>query len=191
LSDLDYVVDEFGSIPGALAGVFLVHHVHPKAPPGKLLIQLVDPVRAVRIDLFRAFGVSMSRANNISYDPSSRLKRVLSIEDLAARHTEYVYSHLREGRPVEGKHAKSFLRLASFDGFGNVELQAAWRDHRQSLTESFFEARERAKDLLRLHVQSIFQQEYSAEVIPCERCQDYGPFQRDQPDLIVKSLGYW
>jgi hypothetical protein len=190
LNDLDYVVDEFGSIPNALAGGFLVHHVHPKAPPGKLLVQLVDPDRGLRIDLFRAFGASLSRANTL-HDPLSKLKRVLSIEDLAARYTSHVYGQLREGRPVEGKHAESFLRLASFETFGNVELETAWHDHRQSLTESFFEARERAKDLLRHHPELLFHQKYSDKVLPCDRCQDYGAFQRDEPALIVNSLGYW
>jgi hypothetical protein len=42
LNDLDYVVDGFSSVPDALADVFLVHHVHPQAPRGKLLLQLVD-----------------------------------------------------------------------------------------------------------------------------------------------------
>ena len=190
LNDLDYVVDEFGSIPGTLGDGFLIHHVHPGAPPGKLLLQLVDPDRALRIDLFRAFGATMSRAYTL-HDPLSKLKRVLSMEDLAARYTSHVYGHLREGRPVEGKHADSFLRLANFDTFRKAELETAWHDHRQSLTESFFEARERATDLVRLHPELLFHQKYSNDVIPCDRCQDYGPFQRDQPGLIVNSLGYW
>ena len=92
---------------------------------------------------------------------------------------------------MEGKHAESFLRLASFDTLRNVELEAAWHDHRESLTESFYEARERAKDLLRLHPELLSQEMYSANVLPCDRCEDWGPFQRDEPALIVKALGYW
>ncbi len=190
LNDLDYVVDEFVSIPSALASGFLVHHVHPKAPQGKLLLQLVDPDRALRIDLFRAFGATMSRANTLQ-QPWSKLKRVFSMEDLAARYTSHVYGHLREGRPVERKHAESFLRLVSFATFENVELQTAWQDHRQGVTESFFEARKRAKNLLRLHTELLFHQNYSDNVLPCDRCQDFGPFKRGEPALIVNSLGYW
>jgi hypothetical protein len=190
LNDLDYVVDEFVSIPSALASGFLVHHVHPKAPQGKLLLQLVDPDRALRIDLFRALGATMSRANTLD-EPWSKLKRVLSMEDLAARYTSHVYGHLREGRPVERKHAESFLRLVTFAKFENVELQTAWQDHCQGLTESFFEARERAKDLLRLHPELLFHHKYSGNVLPCDRCQDSGPLQRGEPALIVNSLGYW
>jgi len=190
LNDLDYIVDEFASIPSALAGGFLVHHVHPEALPGKLLLQLVDPVRVLRIDLFRAFGASMSRANTFC-DPLSKLKRVLSIEDLAARYTSHTYGHLREGRAVERKHAESFLRLASLDKFGNVELETAWHDHRQCLAESFVEARKRTKDLLRLNPELLFHEKYSDTVLPCDQCHDYGPFQRDEPALIVNSLGYW
>jgi hypothetical protein len=190
LNDLDYIVDQFVSIPSALASGFLVHHVHPKAPQGKLLLQLVDPDRALRIDLFRAFGATMSRANTLQ-EPWSKLKRVLSMEDLAARYTLHVYGHLRDGRPVERKYAESFLRLVSFAAFENIELQTAWQDHRQGLTESFFDARERTKDLLRVGPELLFHQKYSNNVLPCDRCQDYGPFQRGEPALIVNSLGYW
>ena len=34
-----------------------------ESPPGKLLVQLVDPARVLRIDLFRAFGASISLEN--------------------------------------------------------------------------------------------------------------------------------
>jgi len=52
LNDLDFIVGSFASIPGSLADGFLVHHIHPHAPEGSLLIQLIDREQALRIDLF-------------------------------------------------------------------------------------------------------------------------------------------
>jgi hypothetical protein len=83
------------------------------------------------------------------------------------------------------------MRLTSCDIPGNVALQTAWHDHRQDLTESFFEAREAAKAFLRVHPELLFSRKYSAVVVPCARCEDYGPFRRAEPAAILRSLGYW
>jgi hypothetical protein len=120
LNDLDYVVEDFASIPATLAKDFLVHHVHADAPPGKLLLQLVDEPRGLRIDIFRASNDCLARARIVPDLPH----RALSLEDLGER------------RPVEAKN-------------------------------------------------------YSATIIPCDRCQDFGPFQRAAPAQIVNALGYW
>ena len=50
LNDIDFVVENFASIPGSLAASFLQHHVHPDAINGRTLLQLVDEPRAIRID---------------------------------------------------------------------------------------------------------------------------------------------
>jgi hypothetical protein len=62
LNDIDFVVEDFASIPGSLAAAFLQHHVHPDAINGRTLLQLVDQPRAIRIDLFHALGSTLSRA---------------------------------------------------------------------------------------------------------------------------------
>jgi hypothetical protein len=59
---VDLVVDSF-TIPASLADRFLLHHIHPHAPEGKTLLQLVDRERALRVDLFRAFGTTLTRAH--------------------------------------------------------------------------------------------------------------------------------
>lgn len=71
LNDIDLVVEDFASIPEALAGAFLQHHVHPDANDGRTLLQLVDQPRAIRIDLFRALGGSLSRASRLAHDIST------------------------------------------------------------------------------------------------------------------------
>ena len=63
LNDLDFVVEGFASIPSTLADRFLVHHIHADAPPGKIPLQLIDRDRALRIDLFRTLGATLSRAD--------------------------------------------------------------------------------------------------------------------------------
>ena len=62
LNDIDFVVEDFASIPESLAGAFLQHHVHPDANDGRMLLQLVDQPRAIRVDLSCAIGGSLSRA---------------------------------------------------------------------------------------------------------------------------------
>jgi len=156
----------------------------------KILLQLIDRDRALRIDLFRAFGATMSREHTLP-GPLAPLARVVSIEDLAARYTSHVYGHLLENYPVEAKQAQAFRRLACFDTFGSIEMNAAWHDHRQGRKESFFQARGAVERLLRLRPELLFRQKYSRVLFPCDRCLDYGPFRRADPARIVDSLGYW
>jgi hypothetical protein len=63
LNDLGLVVDSFNAIPASLADRFLIHHIHPHAPEGKTLLQFVDKESALRVDFFRAFGTTLTRAN--------------------------------------------------------------------------------------------------------------------------------
>jgi hypothetical protein len=49
LNDLDFVIEGFRSIPATLADCFLMHHIHPHAHEGKLLLQLVDKRSGLRV----------------------------------------------------------------------------------------------------------------------------------------------
>jgi hypothetical protein len=183
LNDLDFVVESFASIPGSLAGGFLVHHIHPHAPEGKTLLQLIDPERALRIDLFRQFGATLTRTKRLCG------LLVISLEDLVARSTSLVVGHLRMGRTIDQKHARAFQRLS---GAGDpARIEAAWRDHRQSGPESFQQAARLAHELLELHPELAIREQYSTEIRACPQCQDAGPFKRAHPNSIVKTLGYW
>jgi hypothetical protein len=183
LNDLDFVVESFVSIPSSLAEGFLVHHVHPHAPEGKTLLQLIDPEQALRIDLFRQFGATLTRAE--------RLKglTVISLEDLIARTTSLVLGHLRRGASIDPKHAHLFRRLA---GLGDpAKMDAAWRDHGQPEAATFQQAAQLAQELLARHPEFVICDQYSAEVTVCPRCQDEGLFRRARPEVIVNLLGYW
>src|SRR5207244_3791341 len=51
LNDIDFIARSFECIPQTLADDFLFRHIHPLDPPGKTMMQLIDPERALRIDV--------------------------------------------------------------------------------------------------------------------------------------------
>ena len=110
LNDLDFVVGCFASIPSSLADGFVLHHIHPLAPEGKLLLQLIDREQALRIDLFRQFGATLTRAEWLKGSPGPLT--LISLEDLVARTTAMVVGRLRRGKTVDQKHTRAFKRLA-------------------------------------------------------------------------------
>src|SRR5262245_59124345 len=62
LGDLDFVALGLECAPESLAEDFLFRHVHPGSLPGKILLQLVDPESALRVDLFRACDTTLERS---------------------------------------------------------------------------------------------------------------------------------
>ena len=186
LNDIDFVVEDFASIPGSLAASFLQHHVHPDATDGRTLLQLVDQPRAIRIDLFRELGTTLSRAARLD-DETGEL-RVVSVEDLVARTTALVCGHLRRGKSVDVKHATAFTRLF---GLGRPEqLAEAWSDHRQQVPGTLDAASREAAVLLESHPELVVVEKYSSDAPPCECCREHGPFRPAPPDGIVEILGY-
>jgi hypothetical protein len=186
LNDIDFVVEGFASIPGSLAGSFLQHHVHPNAIDGRTLLQLIDQPRAIRVDLFRALGRTLSRAATL--DNETGELDVLSVEDLVTRTTALVCGSLRRGKSIDAKHATAFTRLL---GLGRPEqLAAAWNDHRQQVPGTLGEASREASRLLEAHAELVVIEKYSREATPCERCREHGPFRPAPSDRIVEILGY-
>jgi hypothetical protein len=187
LNDVDIVVEDFGAIPAALADRFLLHHIHPHAPEGKTLLQLIDRERALRIDLFRAFGATLARASAL--DEQAGALPVLAVEDLVARTTADVCGRLRADREIDGKHVRAFTRLAGLGGA--TQLAEAWQDHRQAVPGSLEDATAQAHRLLARRPDLVVTEQYSAIVTACDRCQDFGPFRLAPPEAIVDVLGYW
>jgi hypothetical protein len=187
LNDIDFVVHGFGAIPDSMAAAFLLHHVHPDAMAGKTLLQLIDESTAVRVDFFRTFGNTLTRAVALDHEPGGL--RVVSVEDLAARTTALVCGSLQRLQTIDPKHAWAFTRLL---GLGRQpELAAAWKDHRQAVPGTFEDATREAVRLLNAHPELIVVDAYSAVVMPCRRCRQQGPFRPGPPDRIVETLGYW
>ena len=78
------------------------------------------------------------------------------------------------------------------DGLGDGQaLDAAWEDHRQSVTGSFADAHQRTHDLLRARTDLLVAEVYSTVIEPCERCRVVGPLRPGPPNKIVEVLGYW
>jgi hypothetical protein len=187
LNDIDLVVAGFAAIPESVTTSFLLHHVHPDATEGKTLLQLIDEATALRVDLFRTFGHTLTRASALD-DETSGL-HVVSVEDLVARTTALVCGSLRRRKTVDGKHVAAFTRLL---GVGRREqLAAAWRDHRQAVPGTLDEATSETMRLLDAHPELVVVERYSAAVMPCERCRERGPFRPGPPGAIVRTLGYW
>jgi len=186
LNDIDLVVESFASIPESLAGSFLPHHVHPDAVDGRLLLQLIDEARAIRIDLFRAHGSTLSRARPLNGETA--LLAVLSVEDLVARTTALVCGRLGRGETLDVKHARAFSRLR---GLGRpVELASAWNDHRQQVAGTLDDAVREAARLIETHRELLVIEEYSTDAPPCQRCRHHGSFRPAPLRRIVEILGY-
>jgi len=187
LNDLDFVVESFASIPGTLATSFLIRHIHPKAPEGKTLMQLVDSDEALRIDIFRAYGATMKRCSPLRLADAAI--QMVSAEDLAARAASLLMD-LECGSTVASKHALDFQRLVNAIDLDRVKI--AWRDYRKpSHPATFKEASLRVRNLVRSRAELLMVPEYlhDADAV-CPRCEEIEPFCLAPARTIMSILGY-
>ena len=73
------------------------------------MFQAVDPDTSVRVDVFRAYGRELERAQSVEF-PEPVLE-IVAFEDLVARHPHLCCGLLR-GQPLPPKFARDFLRMA-------------------------------------------------------------------------------
>ncbi|MGA3046869.1 MAG: hypothetical protein ABSD67_09625 [Terracidiphilus sp.] len=186
-NDIDFLTDTFEAIPKGLAGTMIFRHVHPHAPPGKTLLQAVDPETAVRVDVFRACGNSIARAISIAVDDSDL--RMISVEDLTARIARLCMDLAHE-TPMPAKHARDFLRLlplVEIDVMGPV-----WFEHRKpNHPLSFSETAILLTSLidLRKDLQTIPEYSHDADE-RCSRCEATAAFPLADARCILPLLGY-
>jgi hypothetical protein len=187
LNDVDVVIESFASIPEALVKEFLIRHIHPKVPEGKMLIQLVDPNESLRIDIFRGYGATMARSQPLCFGTSSI--QVVSLEDLAARAASLLMD-LELGASVARKYAQDFQILMQVINFDRIET--AWRDYRKATNPSTFkEALPLIHDLLDSRSELLVTPEYSHDVdAVCPVCEETGSFRPVSPIAIMSILGY-
>jgi hypothetical protein len=187
LNDLDFVTSSFECIPASLAEDFLFRHIHPLDPPGKTMMQFVDPNGRLRIDVFRAYGATMNRT--LPLELPFGTMQLISLEDLLAR-TVRLLLDLAAGIALPAKHARDFWRLAKVVEPGKVE--AAWQDHRKPQQPANFEQAASLAGNLILERQDLLiapgHSKDAAEV--CPRCAPTAAFPLADPNLVLSLLGY-
>ena len=187
LHDLDFVAASFDSIPETIGSEMLLRHVHPDDPPGKTMLQGVDPETGVRIDVFRAYGGEMERTSPITI--ATLALRTVSLQDLVARHARLNWG-LVEGRPVAPKYARDFLRL--MDLVTTDEVERIWQEHRKSQSpESFAETALQLRRMIASRSELLIPPTYSTNIYEvCPRCQDREAFPLCDRHQILSILGY-
>ena len=187
LNDLDFIAGSFDCIPDTLAEDFLFRHIHPLDPPGKTMLQCVDPQTAVRMDVFRANGATMSRTTRV--DLAGDTIQLISLEDLVAR-TARLALDLAEGVCVPAKHVRDFLRLAEL--LDPTEVETAWQDHRRPHHPvSFAEALRQLQDLIPASQNLMITPDYSLDATEvCDRCAPTAAFHLADPRVVISLLGY-
>ena len=185
LNDLDIVVGAWSDLQDSLAAGYLMNHIHPSAPEGKLLLQLVSPEHLLRIDVFRQYGLTLARATPV---PLFGDTWFVSIEDLRARVTTHVCRSLGRGIAIDRKYVESFGSLCTA---GEPQrLIEAWGDHRESVDGTILEATLTAQKLIRANPHLIITEQYSVESAPCAKCKPDDRFVLADRDLIASILGY-
>jgi hypothetical protein len=187
LNDMDFLVESFPEIPTTISVDMLFRHVHPHDPPGKTLLQCVDPETAERVDIFRACGNTNSRAATMEL--CGQALRIVSIEDLVAR-TALLCMDLAEDAPIPAKHAQDFLRLLPLVEIADVET--VWHDHRKPHQPPSFNAtalllRKLIATRKDLQITPVYSQDVTAA---CSRCQATHAFPLADVGVVRSLLGY-
>jgi hypothetical protein len=187
LHDIDFIVSSFDCIPASLAEDFLLRHVHPNDPPGKTLLQCIDPETAVRVDVFRAYGGVMNRASAIEL-PAGPF-RIISLEDLTARAARLSWD-LAVNVPVAPKYARDFLRLLDLATMSEVGL--VWQEHRKpGSPERFSDAANEIRRLISARSELLISPNYSTDVNAiCARCLDSVALPLIGASRMLELVGY-
>jgi len=186
LNDIDFLVASFEAIPPTLGADFLFRHVHPNDPPGKTLLQAIDPETSVRVDIFRAYGAEMERGQHIDF--AGGFMRTVAPADLIARAARLCLD-LASGKPTPAKHTRDFLRLLPLAGSG---IERVWREHRKpSHPNTFAEAVQLLTALIAERSDLQIAVEYSRDTHrQCPRCEATPSFPLADPARVLEILGY-
>jgi hypothetical protein len=187
LHDIDFMTASFGAIPESLGKELLLRHVHPYDPPGRNMLQGVDPATQVRIDVFRAYGLEMERVVPVTV-AGLRL-RMVSLEDLIARHARLNWD-LLEGDCMAPKFARDLLRM--IDLVALDALETIWQEHRKPQQPKSI-----SQTIMQLHkaiatrTDLLVSPTYSTDVREvCSRCEKVDDFPLTDPSRILAILGY-
>jgi hypothetical protein len=191
LHDVDFVADSFEQIPASLGDKLrdelLMRHVHPHDPPGKTMLQGVDPETSVRVDVFRAYGFEMDRVSTI--EVAGVALRMVSLRDIVARHARLNWD-LMEGKQVAPKYARDFLRLLEFVAVDQME--DIWQEHRKPQSpENFAATIQQLRRVIGLRSDLLVGPTYSTDPDEvCPRCRKTDAFRLADARQIMLHLGY-
>ena len=187
LHDVDFVAGSFEQIPASLGDELLMRHVHPHDPPGKTMLQGVDPETSVRVDVFRAYGFETERVSPIEL--AGVALKVVSLRDILARHARLNWD-LVEGKRVAPKYARDFLRLVEF--VATKEMEEIWQEHRKPQSpESFAASAGELRRVIRLRSDLLVSPTYSTDADQvCPRCHETDALRLADAREIMLHLGY-
>jgi hypothetical protein len=187
LNDIDIVVPSFADVSETLMHGFLVRHVHPGSPQGRMVLQLVDAEHALRVDIFSAYGAALARSR--TRETAIGAIRAIAIEDLAAR-TASLLMDLGRGKEVARKHAEDFAWLAESADPDGVEV--AWRDHRKTSDPiTFKETHARIQALVESCAALLVVPAYSQDTdAVCPKCEEVRTWRLASGQVIMSVLGY-
>jgi hypothetical protein len=187
LNDIDFIADDFSSLPESLGRHLLLRHVHPHDGPGKTMLQGLAAETSVRIDVFRAYGNEMNRVQSMRiFDVDVQL---VSIEDLVARHARLCCALLR-GERLMPKFARDFLRLAAV--IKPERIEPVWREHRKlDDPTTFLNTLALVREAVATRTDLLVQPVYSTDVNEaCNRCEGTAAFALADPSQVLALLGY-
>jgi hypothetical protein len=187
LHDLDFIAPSFDCLPSSLGDSVISRHVHPYDAPGKTMLQAVDPNTSVRIDVFRAYGSEMDRAQKIEVLQFEF--HIVAFEDLVTRHARLCCDLLR-GQTIAPKYARDFLRMLGVVNPGHIEN--IWQEHRKRDTpESFGEAVTSLRKAIAERTDLLIPPVYSTDVDEvCPRCESTPGFRLADARQVLGLLGY-
>jgi len=187
LNDIDVVVDGFRDVPEILARDFLVLHVHPSAPSGKIVVQLADAEEAVRVDVISTRGATRMRSRLM--DTALGTLRIVSVEDLAARAVA-VLMDLARGKSAPSKFAELYFWLSPL--MNAEKSESAWHDHRgDGDPPTFGEAHAIVRELVESRRELLVVPEYSRDLdANCPKCVETGVWRLSPKRQILSVLGY-
>ena len=187
LHDLDFIASSFDCLPVSLGDFVISRHVHPHDPPAKTMLQAVAPDTSVRIDVFRAYGSEMKRAQKIELAQS--LFQIVAFEDLVARHARLCCDLLR-GQNLAPKYARDFLRMLDFAKPWKIEN--VWEEHRKpDDPKSFREAAALLREAIVERADLLIPPVYSTDVDEvCPRCESTVAFRLADSRQVFRLLGY-
>ncbi|MGA7316627.1 MAG: hypothetical protein WBX22_21965 [Silvibacterium sp.] len=188
LNDIDFLVDSFDCITKTLGREFLFRHVHPFDPPAKTLMQSVDPEMGVRVDVFRAYGREMDRAEATFVAGFPMM--MVSLLDMVVRHARLNWD-LVDGKQVHPKYSRDFLRMLEL--VITDEVEGIWREHRKPhMPEGFADTVRELRRVIEVRRDLLVAWDYSEDALEvCTRCQSHAAFPLAEASRIFALLGYF